>query len=72
MKDFQEVIDTDINNEIIYDEIYDGKTVKDMTDRKTYITDENYHKYNLEKVSDTCTRLNNEEHNKLYLIINTY
>ena len=38
MKDFQEAIDTDINNEIISYEIYDGETVKDTTDRTTCIT----------------------------------
>ena len=37
MKDFQEVIYTDLNDEIIYDEIYDREPVKYMTDRATRI-----------------------------------
>ena len=35
MKCFQEVIDKYLNNDIISDEIYDGKPVKDITDRAT-------------------------------------
>ena len=42
MKDSQEVIDTYLNNEIIYDEIYDGKLVTYITDHTTFTTDENY------------------------------
>ena len=37
MEDLQEVIDTDINDEIISGEIYDGEPVKDKTDRATRI-----------------------------------
>ena len=57
MQDFQEVIYTDLNNEIIYDEIYDGKLVTDITDYETRITAENYHKSDLEKLADACTHL---------------
>ena len=41
MKYFQELVDTDLNNEIISDKIYYGKPVKDMTDRTTFISAEN-------------------------------
>ena len=41
MKDFRELIDMVLNDEIISDEIYDGESVKDITDRATLITAEN-------------------------------
>ena len=57
MKDLKELIDSDINYEIVSDEIYDGKLVKDMTDSATHITAKNYHKDDLEKVADACINL---------------
>ena len=42
MKDYQDIIDMDINNEIIYDENYYGKPVKYMTDCAKRITTKNY------------------------------
>ena len=57
MQDFQEVIYTDLNNEIIYDEIYDVNPVNDMTECARGITAENYHKYGLEKLADACTNI---------------
>ena len=72
MMDFQEVIDTYLNNEIKSEVIYDGKPVDYMTDRATHITAENYHKADLEKVADACTHLDKEERNKLYLLLHKY
>ena len=72
MKDFRELIDMVLNDEIISDEIYDGESVKDITDRATLITAENQHKADPEKVSDTCTHLNKEKRKKLYLLLNKY
>ena len=57
MKDFKEVIDTDFNNEIISDEIYDGEPVKGMNKRATHITSANSHKTDLEKEAEICTHL---------------
>ena len=57
MKDFKEVIDTDFNDKIMSDEIFDGEPVKDMNYRATHITDTNYHKTDLEKKADICTHL---------------
>ena len=72
MKYFQELVDTDLNNDIIYDNIYGGKTVKQITDRAMHITAANYHKSNLEKVADAYNHIDKEEHNKLYLLLNKY
>ena len=72
MQDFQEVIDTDLNNNIISDEICDGKPVKDMTNRGTHITASIYHKYDFEKVAEACTNLDKEERKKLYLLLKKY
>ena len=50
----------DINDEIISDKFYDGKPVKDMTERATHITATNYHKDDLENLPDACTCLDTE------------
>ena len=44
INDLKEVIDNDLNNEIISDQIYNDKKVKNMTDRATHIPAANYHK----------------------------
>ena len=49
MKDFQEVIDTDINDDKISDENYDGEPVKDMTDHAKHIRAAIYHKSDLKR-----------------------
>ena len=58
----------DLNDEIISDEVYDGKLVKDMTDRATLITAANYHNAEPEKVADACSHIDKEERKKLYLL----
>ena len=72
MTDFQEVIYIYLNNEIIYDEIYNGEPVNDTTDRATCITAANYHNTDLEKEADSCTHLDKYERKKLYLLLNKY
>ena len=72
MKYFQEVIDTYLNYYIVSDEIYDGKSVKDITDRATHITAANYLKAGLENVAYACTYLDKEGGNKLYLLLKIY
>ena len=62
----------DLNDDIIPDEIQDGKPVKDMTDRTTHITAVDYHKDDLEKLADTYNNIDKEESNKLYLLSNKY
>ena len=57
MKYYRELIYIDLNNDIISDQIYDGKPIKDITDHATSIIDANYHKVDLEKVADACAHL---------------
>ena len=45
------------------------KPVKDMTDRSTRITDENYHSTDLDNIADACTYLDKGERKKLYLLL---
>ena len=72
MKYSQEIIDTELNNEIISDEIYDGKPVEDITDHVRCITYATYHKDALEKVADACTHIYKGEGKKLYLLLEKY
>ena len=72
MKDYQEVINTDITNDLISHEIYDWEPVRYITECATCITDENYHKVEFEKVAYACTCLDKEECNKLYLLLKKY
>ena len=52
MKYFHKLMDKNLSNDIISDEIYDYKPVKDITEHATRITAPNYHNADLEKLAD--------------------
>ena len=62
----------DLNDEIISDEVYDGKLVKDMNDRATLITAASYHNAEPEKVPEACSHIDKDQHKKLYLLWKKY